>query len=106
MLTRCASYICTIKTPKPPSEYTQILVTFQQRQENLVTTTETELDFEETDVVVKLTQEETALLSDEHPCLLQIRCYKGPYDAPASAVWKLKVNPALDNRILGGGEEP
>ena len=105
MITRASSYQCTIQTPKPPSTYSQILVVFQQQQHNYIIKTETELTIEDPNVIVNLTQEETARLSAEYPCLMQIRCYSEPYDAPGSAVWSIQVNPALDDRILGVEEE-
>ena len=104
MIIRATSYQCTIKTPKDPTEYSRIIVTFQQQQHNVVTKTETELTIDNPNVIVNLTQEETAKFTADYPCLMQIRCYKEPYDAPGSMIWEIPVIPALDDRILGGEE--
>ncbi|MBR4472509.1 MAG: hypothetical protein IKS55_02620 [Oscillospiraceae bacterium] len=99
---RACSYQATIKTPKAPSTYSEILVTFQQDGANLIQKTLADLETDETYVTVNLTQEETALFTASLPAYLQIRCYAEEYDAPGSKVLPLDVYPALDDQILGG----
>jgi len=99
---RACSYQATIKTPKAPSTYSEILVTFQQDGVNLVQKTLADLETDENYVTVNLTQEETALFTAAVTAYLQIRCYAEEYDAPGSKVWPLDVHPALDDQILGG----
>ena len=99
---RACSYQATIKTPKAPSTYSEILVTFQQDGLNLIQKTLADLETDENNVIVNLTQEETAKFIATVPAYLQVRCYAEEYDAPGSKVWPLDVLPALDDQILGG----
>lgn len=100
---RACTFPVTIVTPKPPATYTEMLLTFQQKQRNMITKTEADMTTTDTAVYVVLTQEETALLTEGIPCLMQLRCYSGSNDAPGSAIWELEVMDALDDRILGQG---
>ena len=99
---RACSYQATIKTPKAPSTYSEILVTFQQNKVNLISKGLGALETDENYVTVNLNQEETKLFTENIPAYLQIRCYAEEYDAPGSKVWPLDVYPALDDQILGG----
>ena len=100
---RACSYSATIKTPKDPSSYSEILVTFQQNKINMITKHESDLTISGDSIVVNLNQEETRQFNVGKPVLLQVRCYAAEYDAPGSAAWPLDVRPALDDTILGGG---
>ena len=100
---RACSYSATIKTPKTPSSYSEILVTFQQNKTNLVSKHLEDLTVSGDSIVVKLNQTETKQFVAGKPAFLQIRCYAAEYDAPGSAAWPLDVRPALDDSILGGG---
>lgn len=99
-LRRACSYEATIKTPVAPSNYSAILVTFQQGGVNLVEKTLQDLTLTATSVIVKLTQEETALFEAKKKAYLQVRCYASTYDAPGSKIWDLKVEDALDDEVL------
>lgn len=101
---RACSYTATIRTPKPPGNYTAILVTIAQDGKNLVSKDLADLISDEANVIVRLTQEETAQFMDGVPAYMQIRCYAEPYDAPGSCAWPLDVWPALDDVILTGGD--
>lgn len=100
---RACSYSATIKTPKKPSTYSEILVTFQQNKTNLISKHLADLTVSGDSIVVKLNQRETAQFVAGITAFLQIRCYAAEYDAPGSAAWPLDVWPALDDTILGGG---
>lgn len=100
---RACSYSATIKTPKEPSNYSEILVTFQQDKTNLVSKHLEDLTVFGDRIVVKLNQTETKQFVAGKLAFLQIRCYAAEYDAPGSAAWPLDVWPALDDTILGGG---
>ena len=100
---RACTFPVTIVTPKPPSTYSEMLLTFQQKQRNIITKTETDMMTSDTSIYVVLAQEETALLTEGIPCLMQLRCYSTNTDAPGSAIWELEVMDALDDRILGTG---
>lgn len=100
---RACSYSATIKTPKEPSNYSEILVTFQQNKTNLISKHLEDITISGDSIVVKLNQTETAQFVAGKPAFLQIRCYAAEYDAPGSAAWPLDVRPALDDTILGGG---
>ena len=100
---RACSYSATIKTPKDPSSYSEILVTFQQNKTNLISKHLEDLTVSGDSIVVKLNQTETKQFVAGKPAFLQIRCYAAEYDAPCSAAWPLDVRPALDDSILGGG---
>ena len=99
---RACSYQATIETPKAPSTYSEILVTFQQGGVNLIQKGLADLETDENNVTVNLNQEETKRFVAAIPAYLQIRCYAEEYDAPGSKVWPLDVLPALDDQILGG----
>lgn len=100
---RACSYVAAIKTPKAPSTYSAILVTFQQEKVNLISKSLNDLSLLEDRVVVLLNQAETKQFVAGKLAYLQIRCYAAEYDAPGSAAWPLDVRPALDDTILGGG---
>ena len=93
---RACSYEATIKTPVDPSNYSAILVTFEQGNVS-VQKRLNELTLTSTTVVVKLTQAETALFTAKKNVYLQIRCYASTYDAPGSKIWALPVEDALDD---------
>lgn len=97
---RACSYQATIKTPKAPSNYSKLLLTIAQNGQNLITKTESDLQTNDTSVIVKLTQAETKLFVDGTPAFLQLRCYAGAYDAPGSKVWPVEIWPALDDEVL------
>lgn len=102
----------TIKTPKAPSEYSTILVTFAQGQQIIVEKTNGDTGFETTEdsVVVTLSQEDTLLFQPTMGspmggvpgpmAYMQIRCYKSATEAPASAVWPLEVYDSLNQEVL------
>ena len=104
---RAGTYPATIKTPKAPTEYSAIQVTFSQNQQVLVTK---EL------VEVVLTQEETLLFQPSAgspmgavknpPAFLQIRCYASDLEAPASACWPIAVYDSLTSNVLAAPEVP
>lgn len=99
---RACSYQATFQTPKPPSSYSEILVTFSQDGQNLINKARYQLNVEEFTVTAQLTQEETKLFEAGRTAQIQIRCFGATYDAPGSAVFSVDVWPALDDRILGG----
>lgn len=99
---RACSYAATFQTPKPPSNYSEILVTFSQDGQNLINKARYQLNVEEFTVTVQLTQEETKLFEAGRPAQIQIRCFGAVYDAPGSAVFSVDVWPALNDTILGG----
>ena len=97
---RACSYEATIKTPVAPSNYSAILVTFQQGGVNLVEKERSELTLTDSAVVVKLTLAETALFEAKKKAFMQVRCYASTYDAPGSAVWSIPVEEALNDEVL------
>ena len=97
---RACSYEATIKTPVDPSNYSAILVTFQQGGVNLVEKTENDVTLTSTSVIVKLTQSETALFEAKKNMYMQIRCYESDYNAPGSKVWTIPVEAALNDEVL------
>jgi len=113
---RAASYSATITPPKDPTSYSAMLVTFAQDQQIVLEKSLDDLTIDGTDVVVELTQEETLQFSPSvpspmgtktgGPAYLQLRCYAGEYDAPASAAWAIDVYDVLDPTILPGEGAP
>lgn len=99
---RACSWQAIIKTPETPSIYSEMLLTFQQKQRNIISKHKTDLTIDGDTVIVYLTQEETAQLTDKAPCLMQLRCYSSARNAPGSAIWKIDVQAALDDQVLGG----
>lgn len=98
---RACSYQATIQTPEDANNYSAILVTFQQDGTNLVEKTEEDITItEDGKILVQLDQTETKLFSCGRNCYMQVRCYKGQYDAPGSMVWGIMVWPALDDTVL------
>ena len=97
---RACSYNAKIRTPQAPDQYSEFLAVFQQKQQNIVTKTSVTTDSQY--VYVSLSQEETKLFKEGIPAYLQLRCYASTYDAPGSALFKIDVWNALDDRILGG----
>lgn len=103
---RACSYQANIKTPEAPTAYSAILVTFQQKKENLINLGLDQLEMDEELVRVKLDQEQTAQFEAGVPAFLQIRCYKSQYEAPGSKIWTLDVYPALNDTILPESNAP
>lgn len=99
---RACSYRVTFQTPEPPSNYSDILVTFSQLGNNLINKPRYNLLVEEYTVSAQLTQEETKLFTAGTTAQIQIRCYGGSYNAPGSAVYSVDVWPALNDTVLGG----
>lgn len=99
---RACSYQATFQTPKPPSNYSEILVTFSQDGEILINKLRYQLDVQDYTVTAQLTQEETSLFEAGKTAQIQIRCFGAVYDAPGSAVFSVDVWPALNDTILGG----
>ena len=97
---RVCSYSATIQTPEAPSGYSKIIVTFAQDGSNLFTKNKSALTLDDNTVTVKLDQSETKQFVAGKIALMQIRCYKSQYDAPGSAVWAIRVDPALNEDIL------
>ena len=101
-ITRVCSYTATIQTPLPPEEYSAILVTFAQNQQNMIIKQlgDPGITVESDSVIVQLTQEETMQLAAGVPALMQIRCFKAPYQAPGSMIWAIEVYDALNEEVL------
>lgn len=99
-LRRACSYQATFTTPEAPSAYSAILVTIQQKGVNIINKNKSDLTLDSTSVTMKLTQQETAMLTAGIPALIQIRCYASTYDAPGSALFTVDVQPALNDQIL------
>lgn len=102
---RVCSYNCTVQTPKSPDTYTEILVTFEQNQQIIITKTQEDITINADTIEINLTQEETALFEGCSYCFMQVRCFADEYDAPGSAIFKIPVQRSLNEEILGG-EEP
>ena len=98
---RACSYKVTFRTPEPPSNYSEILVTFEQKDVK-IDKREYNLLIEDYDVTAQLTQEETKQFKAGIPAQIQIRCFAEAYNAPGSAVKTVDVWPALNDTILGG----
>lgn len=113
---RAASCSVTITPPKDPTTYSAMLVTFAQDQQIVLEKSLEDLTIDGADVVVELTQEETLQFAPSvpspmgtkigGPAYLQLRCYAGEYDAPASAAWAIEVYDVLDPTILPGEGAP
>lgn len=99
---RACSYSATIKTPKAPSSYSEILVTFQQNGINIINKTLEDLTIDGDAFIVQLTQPETAQFTDGKQAWVQMRCFVSDVEAPGSPVWPIDVFPALNDTILGG----
>lgn len=97
---RACSYQVTIRTPKPPASYSAMLLTIQQKQQNIINKGKEDLTIQDDSVILNLTQEETAQFAAGVQALLQLRCYASEYDAPGSAAWGIDVLPALNDEVL------
>lgn len=115
---RAGTYPATIKTPKAPTEYSAIQVTFSQNQQVLVTKElgDEGLTLNGDAVEVVLTQQETLRFQPSAgsamgavkspPAFLQIRCYASDLEAPASACWPIAVYDSLTSNVLAAPEVP
>lgn len=99
---RACSYKVTFHTPEPPTNYSEILVTFSQKSQVLINKLKINLLVEDNAVIAQLTQEETSLFTAGTPADIQIRCFGGIYNAPGSSVKTVEVWPVLNDTILGG----
>ena len=103
-IVQSCSYKATIQTPLPPENYSAILVSFAQDGQTLLNKNASQLLLQDGLVIVRLTQEETAVFKSGIPAFLQIRCYRGEYDAPGSQIWPVDVWPALNKEVLSNGQ--
>lgn len=101
---RVCSWACTVKTPKSPDTYSEILITFEQNQQTILNKTQEDVTISGDVIEINLTQEETALFEGNSCCFMQVRCYADEHDAPGSAIFKIPVQRALSEEILGGDE--
>lgn len=97
---RACSYTATIQPPTDPSNYSAILVTFQQDGTNLINLDEDDITISDGKIIVNLDQTQTKLFACGKKALMQIRCYASQYEAPGSAVWAIDVCPALNDEVL------
>lgn len=99
-LVRVCSFTVGVITPRAPSEYSKIIVTFAQNGKTVITKNKSDLELQSTGVKIQLTQAETAMFEAPGVALMQLRAYKSEYDAPGSKCWALNVYPALSEEIL------
>lgn len=100
---RAGSFGVTVETPRPPSEYTAIQVTFSQDEQILVTKDANSpgITIRSTDILIELTPEETLLFQPSvpspmgrpsgGPAVMQLRAWASSTDAPASPCWGIPV---------------
>lgn len=101
---RVCSWACTVKTPKSPDTYSEILITFEQNQQTILNKTQEDVTISGDVIEINLTQEETAQFEGSSYCFMQVRCFADEYDAPGSAIFRIPVQRALSEEILGGDE--
>ena len=101
---QACSYTATIEPPLPPENYTAILASLAQDGKTLINKETADLLLQDGLIFVRLTQEETAVFKSGIPAFLQIRCYRGEYDAPGSQIWPVDVWPALNKEVLPNGQ--
>ena len=99
--TRSGSYSCTNQPPKDPSTYSKMLITFAQNGQNLVVLDENDVTISGSDIIVELTQEQTALFTPGKPAWVQGKFYAAPNDVPVTPEWIIDVLPVLNDTILG-----
>ncbi len=99
---RACSYRVRIRTTEPPDNYSDVLITIQQKKQNVISKGLADLDSDDTYIIMKLKQEETRQLESGIPTYLQFRGFIDEYNAPGSKCWPVEVLPTLDDRILGG----
>lgn len=99
---RACSWQATVRTPTEPSNYSSILVAINQRGRNVIVKTKPDLSIstDGLNIILNLSQTETAQLISGINTYMQVRCYKSEYEAPGSQCWPIEVLPALDDRIL------
>ena len=100
--TRTGSFGCTITPPKDPSEYSKILITFAQDGQNLVDLDENDITISGGDILINLTQEQTALFAAGKRAWLQGKFYLSPTEVPITPEWPIDVLPVLNDTILVG----
>lgn len=100
MIVQACSYEAEIKTPKAPSTYSKIVVSFAQNGTVLIDKQKSSLTIGTDSVTVHLSGSETNLFDPLYVALLQIKCYASAYDAPGSCVFGIKVCPALNDEVL------
>lgn len=99
---RASTHTLAFKLPVDPSYYSEILITTSQPITGVeINKRKNELLVSGNTVSVTLTQEETNLFSDDFDAYVQIRCYASPYEAPASRIWGINVEPSLNDEVLG-----
>lgn len=97
---RACSYSAAFTLPDDALSYTALLVTVSQNRKQIINKEMDQLALAGRVATLRLTQEETLLLSADYPAQLQIRAYKGAYDAPGSRIFTVDVNPSLNEEVL------
>ena len=97
---QACSYQATVKMPEAVANYSAILVTFAQEQQNLINLGKDALEIDGQNIIINLDQSQTALFTAGIPAFLQVRAYKSQYVAPGSPAWAIDVYPALNPSIL------
>lgn len=95
----------TFTLPENANTYKEILVTYQQGNVTLEKHYEDEtlpsgMSFDDKDVNIKLTQEETKSFAGNKPMFAQVRVLTQSNDAYASQSFKINVYPVLDDEVL------
>lgn len=100
MIVQSCSYEAEIKTPKNPSNYSQIVVTFAQNGTVIINKAKSSLTVGTDSVTVHLSGTETKQFDPLYIALMQIKCYTSTYEAPGSCVFGIQVCPALNDEVL------
>lgn len=97
---RACSYIASFTLPDNAANYTALQVTVSQQRSQIFNKTKNDLDLSGRVATLKLSQEETLQLEENIPAQLQIRAFKGTYDAPGSKIFTVDVLPSLNEEVL------
>lgn len=97
---RACSYGCSITPPKDPSTYNAVLVTIAQDGVNLVNKNLSDLEISGADIILTLTQQETAKFVSGKRAWMQTRCFVSDSEVDGHVPWPIDVFPALNDTIL------
>lgn len=97
---RACSYIASFTLPDNAANYSALQVTVSQQMSQVINKTKDELDLSGRVASLKLTQEETLMFEENIPAQIQIRAFKGVYDAPGSKIFTVEVLPSLNEEVL------
>ena len=102
---RVTTAIHTFTLPEQAASYAEIQITYKQGATRIIKHAEngvlpSGMTFDDKDVIIKLTQDETKTFAANKAVDVQVRVLTTGGDAYASRIFKVKINDVLNDEVL------